>query len=147
MNNKFIIDTPKLQSLQLKYTSTIFTLIFWVLWFYLWIPLVTLVGWWFQIDTIQHTMITLNGFHAFLLELPILLTYILILIGLLAVWSSYNYFRFKGLERRKPLRPVSQNDILSKFSIDEVELGIIQENKIILIKFDENEHFQPLKIK
>jgi len=146
-NNKFIIDTPDLQSLRLRYTSTLLTLIFWVIWFYLWIPIITLVGWWFQVQVFEHTMITMGGFQSFLDELPAFASYILILVLSLALWSAYNYFRFKGLERRKPLSPATRMDILKKFQIDDKDLDILRQSQIVSVTFDENDDIHPVKVK
>ena len=137
VDKKLIIDTPKLQSLRLKYTSTVLTMLFWIIWFYLWIPLITLFGWWFQIDTIQHHMVTLGGYRAFIDELPLLLTSIIILSSSLAIWGAYNFFRFKGVERRKAAHSVTQQDLLNTFPINEDELIDVQASNIIEIDFDQ----------
>lgn len=137
MDNNLIIDTPKFQSLRLKYSSALLTMLFWIIWFYLWVPLITLFGWWFQIDVFQHQMVTLGGYQSFLDELPTLVISISILVSLLAIWGAYNYIRFKGTERRKALRPVELHDLLDTFSISEDELVAIQAGKIIEIDFEQ----------
>jgi biofilm PGA synthesis protein PgaD len=147
VNNKLIIDTPKLQSLRLKYTSTVLTMFFWIIWFYLWVPLITLFGWWFQIDTIQHNMVTLGGYRAFLEELPSLLTSIIILSSSLAIWGAYNFIRFKGVERRKALHPVTQYELLATFAINEEELIEIQKSSIIELDFDQSGNIHSTIIK
>ncbi len=139
MSDNLIIDSPKLQSLKLKYTSTFLTLVFWVLWFYLWIPVVTLLGWWFQIDTIQHQMVTMGGYRAFLDALP---TFLLITAGLssaLATWAFYNFTRFKGIDRRKPSLPVNQQALQQVFGINGNDLIAAQSGKILTIHFDQDD--------
>lgn len=139
MRNKLIFDSPGLQSIKFKYASTAITLIFWVVWFYLWIPLVTFAGWWFQIDTIQHQMITLEGFHAFLDELPFFLLVTACIVGTLSIWAFYNFMRFKGVDRRKPLAPVKQSDILDTFSISETDLELALSSKVSVILIDDDD--------
>ena len=112
-------------------------MLFWIIWFYLWVPLITLFGWWFQIDVLQHQMVTLGGYQDFLEELPLLITSIIALSMSLAIWGAYNYFRFKGTERRKALRPVELHDLLDTFAIGEDELVAIQASSIVEIDFDQ----------
>ncbi|RLA23477.1 MAG: poly-beta-1,6-N-acetyl-D-glucosamine biosynthesis protein PgaD [Gammaproteobacteria bacterium] len=138
VNNNLIIDSPKLQSLKLKYTSAFLTLVFWVLWFYLWIPLITLLGWWLQVDSFQHQMVTMAGYRAFLDVLP---TFLLITAGLattLSMWAFYNFVRFRGVDRRKPSPPVSQKALQKAFSISQDDLITAQTEKTLTIHFDQD---------
>jgi len=135
--NKFIIDTPKLQTLRLKYSSALLTLIFWVIWFYLWVPLITVAGWWFQIRFFQKELVMADGFDAFIQALPTFIAITLALTGTLALWAFYNFSRFKGIDRRKPLPPVQKNDFLQLLNISEIALDAAQSNKISTIVISE----------
>ncbi len=137
VKNSFIIDTPKLQTLQLKYTSTLLTLVFWIVWFYLWVPLITLLGWWFQIRFFQQEMIMTDGLDAFLDVLPIFISVIFALIGSLGFWALYNYKRFKGIDRRKALPPVVKDDLIELLPITETYLNAIQSNKTSTVTVSE----------
>jgi len=129
MKNNFIIDTPKLQTLRLKYSSALLTLVFWIIWFYLWVPLITLAGWWFQIRFFQQEMLRVDGLDAFLEVLPVFIAVTFVLTGTLGVWALYNYTRFKGLDRRRSLPPVVKEDLLELLPITENNLNAIQSNK------------------
>jgi len=137
VKNKFIIDTPKLQTLRLKYTSTLITLVFWIIWFYLWVPLITLAGWWFQIKFFQQEMLIGDGLDAFLNILPVFIAITLALSGSLAIWALYNSIRFKGLDRRKALPPVQNDDLLQLWAISEASLTDAQANKVSKIHISE----------
>ena len=137
MKNNFIIDTPKLQTLQLKYTSTLLTLVFWIVWFYLWVPLITLAGWWFQIRFFQQEMIMTDGFDAFLDVLPTFIGVTFALTGTLGLWALYNYKRFKGIDRRKPLPSVVKEDLIELLPITKNDLNAIQSNKISTVTISE----------
>ena len=138
VKNNFIIDTPKLQTLQLKYTSTLLTLVFWVIWFYLWVPLITLAGWWFQIRFFQQEMIVVDGLDAFLEVLPTFVGVTFALTGTLGFWALYNFTRFKGIDRRRPLPPVVKEDLVALLPITEHDLNSIQSNKISTVTISEN---------
>ena len=137
MTNKFILETPKLQTLRLKYSSALLTLIFWIIWFYLWVPLITIAGWWFQIRFFQKELIMVEGFEAFIQALPTFIGTTLALTGTLALWALYNFSRFKGMDRRKPLAPIQKSDFLQLLNISEAELDAAQSNKISTIIISE----------
>lgn len=138
VKNNFIIDTPKLQTLRLKYTSTLITLIFWVIWFYLWVPLITLAGWLLQLKFFEQEMLIVDGLDAFLDVLPVFIAVTLGLTGTLAIWALYNFTRFKGMDRRKALPPVQNSDLLKLWAISEANLTGAQTNKISTISISEN---------
>jgi biofilm PGA synthesis protein PgaD len=137
VKNNFIIDTPKLQTLRLRYTSTFLTLVFWILWFYLWVPLITLAGWWFQIRLFEQEMVMVEGFDAFLEVLPTFIAVIFALTGTLGFWALYNYQRFKGIDRRKPVPSVGKDDLIELLPITESGLTAMQSNKISVVKITE----------
>ncbi|MDP3334575.1 MAG: poly-beta-1,6-N-acetyl-D-glucosamine biosynthesis protein PgaD, partial [Methylococcaceae bacterium] len=58
-----IINTPSLQSIKQKYVSALFTFVFWVVWIFLWTPLVTLIGWILGVDLVIFQMIELGGYQ------------------------------------------------------------------------------------
>ena len=138
VKNNFIIDTPKLQTLRLKYTSALITLIFWIIWFYLWVPLITLAGWWFQLKFFQQEMLVVDGLDAFLDVLPVFIAITLALNSTLAIWALYNFIRFKGMDRRKGLPPVQNNDLLQLWAISEASLTDVQNNKVSTIIISED---------
>ncbi len=138
MNNNFIIESPKLQTLRLKYSSTLLTLIFWVLWFYLWVPLITLGGWWLQISFFENEILIESGLDAFLNVLPVFIAIIFTLNGTLALWAYYNFSRFKGMDRRKLLPAVNNTELIQFWGICEDELNAIQVNKVSTMVFSDN---------
>lgn len=107
MKTPLIIERPDLQAWQQKAVFGVMTAVFWVAWFYLWLPLVTLFGWLFFGYQFQFHMIRLEGYEGFL---NLLAVYALVIIGMggaLIGWAIYNDFRFRGMDRRKPSAPPS----------------------------------------
>ena len=78
-----------------------------------------------------------DGFDAFIQALPTFIGITLALTGTLALWALYNFSRFKGIDRRKPLPPVQKNDFLQLLNISETELDAAQSNKISTIVISE----------
>ncbi|WP_404356522.1 poly-beta-1,6-N-acetyl-D-glucosamine biosynthesis protein PgaD [Methylotuvimicrobium sp. KM1] len=133
-----IIDSPSLQSLKQKYISAALTFIFWILWFYLWIPVITLLGWWAGADMFYLQMIELGGVELLFQDLAFILKCIALLGGSLAVWAAYNYYRFRNLDRRTPLPNVSNEALARHFGIDPKSLTDLQNAKFITVQFDDN---------
>ncbi len=142
-----IIDTPSLQDLYLKYTTAIITLIFWIIWFYLWIPVLTLLAWGMGFQVFHHVMVVLDGWQGFLQELTDLTCYVSVLVMSLSIWSAYNYFRFRRLERRKPLPPVTRMAILKKFNIKDSDLDCLRCSQIMTVRFDDDDIVHPVRVK
>ncbi len=137
--SKLIIDTPSLQSLRQRYTATFITFVFWVLWFYLWIPLITFLGWWFQAQVYQYEMITIGGFQAVKDAAVIFLMVTTLLPGCLALWSFYNLRRFKGFTHDGPPTVVTSKEIKAYFSVSDQDFSAVRAGKVISIDFDEQD--------
>lgn len=95
-----IIEDPALQSTGQKVLYGTLTLAFWALWFYLWLPLITLVGWSLGVFQFVDIMVVREGFDALRGVLWIYLIIIAAMGGALIAWALYNRLRFSGRERR-----------------------------------------------
>lgn len=133
-----IISTPSLQSLRQKYVSTVLTFVFWVVWIFLWTPLVTLVGWLLGIEQVYFQMIELDGYREVLDDFVLFLEWVAIMGGTLAVWALYNFLRFRNIERRMPLPPVTTTQQAAFFHVDVVTLSKQQETRCLSVGFDED---------
>ena len=101
MKQPLIIERPDLQSWRQKALYGTLTVLFWVLWVFLWLPLITLAGWLFFGYRFQVEMIQLNGYERFLNVLVVYAIVICAMGGGLIIWALYNHFRFRGSDRRK----------------------------------------------
>ncbi len=101
MKNPLIIDRPDLQAWQQKAVFGALTAAFWVVWIFLWLPLVTLLGWLFFGYQFQFYFLRLDGYEDFLKTLAIYAIVILAMSTTLIGWAKYNHFRFRGVDRRK----------------------------------------------
>ena len=103
MTRHLIIDRPDLQSWRQRAVFGSLTMLFWMFWLLLWLPLITLLGWLFFGLQINLQMVELGGFSGFqelLLDYSIV---ILVMGGSLILWAKYNHWRFRGVDRRKLL--------------------------------------------
>lgn len=111
MKHPLIIDRPDLQAWEHKALFGALTAAFWVLWVFLWLPLVTLLGWLFFGYQFQFHMINLAGYQGFLDLLKIYALIILFMNGALIAWAKYNHLRFRGVDRRKEAAPTSLQEL------------------------------------
>ena len=116
--NTLIIETPHLQNLRQRYGFAALTLIFWGLWFYMWLPLISMIAWVFGVKMFYLHMIELGGYVGFL-ELLGWYTLIVFLIAIIfGGWMLINLFRFRGRERRKPIVQVNDKQVAEYFGVD-----------------------------
>jgi len=106
-----IIERPDLQSWQQRFMSRTLTLVFWGVWFYLWLPVLTLVGWLAGIERFHFHMIELEGYKGFLELVEVYLVIIALMSAALIGWAKYNHIRFRGVERRRERPAVSVESI------------------------------------
>ena len=131
-----VIINPSLQSLWQRFSTALFTFVFWVIWFYLWIPVLTFIAWVASIDVLYYQFIEMGGLENIVNDLVFIISGVTALGGTLVVWASYNYIRFKGEDRRKAFAPVTTDQLADAFGVDASMLSDWQESKYISLGFD-----------
>lgn len=130
-----ILYRPELQSAGQRTLYSVLTLIAWTVWLYLFVPLLSLFAWWFGIE----------AFSLYLLEpadrsdLLTLLTYagVVVLSAVVIVaWSIYNLRRYGGLDRRKPIPAVSDEELRARHDIDAATLAALREQRRVVLHLD-----------
>jgi biofilm PGA synthesis protein PgaD len=114
-----IIESPGLQRPLPRNVWKLVTALFWAAWFWIWLPLLTVIGWAFGINTVFDQFVTRWGY----IELLRLLPYYLLVIGVSGVslvgWSLLQYHRFHGKERRKAFPLVTRAEIATGLGLAE----------------------------
>lgn len=140
-----IVYRPELQSVGQRTLYSVLTLVAWTIWLYLFVPLISLLAWWFGID----------AFSRYLLEpadrsdLLTLLTYsgVVVLSAMVIVaWSFYNLKRYGGLDRRKPIPPVSDEDLRARHGMDAATLATLREERRLLLHLDPEVRVETLPV-
>ncbi len=135
---ELIINAPSVQTLWQRSTSVIFTFVFWVVWFFLWIPLATLIAWYLGIDLVYFQMFELDGFRIVMKDFFRFIQVVGLLGGTLGLWAAYNYLRFKGREKRKALPQLSEHMLADYLGIDIEMLKGYQQERALSVKFDDS---------
>lgn len=138
MNKPLIINRPDLQTLRQQYTFALLTFLFWVAWFYLWLPLISLLAWLFGIEIFYEHMVVLEGLTGFVGMLDWYVLVISALGTVLLCWSWYNLFRFRGKNKRVRKETVSDRQLAGFFNIDIQSLEACRLAQRIEINYDAN---------
>lgn len=147
MKKPLIIQSPSLQSLQQRYATAIFTFIFWMIWIFLWSPLITLIGWLLGFDLFYVEIFELEGYESILSDMTGFVEWVAIIGGALATWALYNFLRFRDIERRTALSPVSNQQLSTFFNISEHSLHQHQHSQYLSVSFDEQGNITNVKNK
>lgn len=100
-----VIQRPERQSAAQKALFTFVTVVAWVFWAFLWLPLVTLGAWAFGLRNawLQLYVLEPASEHG---DLDIVLIVALICAAIFSSWSAYNHARFAGKQKRQGNQPV-----------------------------------------
>jgi biofilm PGA synthesis protein PgaD len=110
-----LIERPDLQSSRQRTLYGGLTFGFWVLWLYLWVPVLALLAWSLGLQQAYKYMVVFGGYRDVLNLLALYSVVILLLGGGLVVWALYNIIRFRGVEARTAALPVTPAQIALKF--------------------------------
>jgi biofilm PGA synthesis protein PgaD len=133
-----IIETPKLQTLKHRFSSSMVTLIFWFFWFYLWQPVISIAAWFIGVKIFYDHMINLGGVKGFI---QLLFIYILVVcaIGMIFFgWAFYNNRRFKNKKRRGQSWKISFRNLAERYHLNEEQILNCKASRRLVVHFDEN---------
>lgn len=93
-----------------KGTENVFTVVCWILYLYLILPLFTMILWYLGVRTFYDRFIGERGYSDLLFLIReggvIVLCVMIVLLG----WSQYNYIWFKRRGERRGTRPIQDSD-------------------------------------
>lgn len=112
-SSPFIISHPENQRRAQRAAFRVLTMAVWLLWCYLWLPLITAFLWMIGIHTAY--LLVFRGARG--IGLQGIAGIILACIALVLSWSSYNRLRYAKHTRRNRLRVVSKVEVGKVFGI------------------------------
>jgi biofilm PGA synthesis protein PgaD len=105
-----------LQTFMQKSTSALLAAIGWMIWAYLFVPLLSLFAWWLGYRRFDHYVI--QNDHEFFKQIYMILPIVLVLGVIFLLWAFYNLVRFRGKERRGHTPNVTVPEIAHFFEIE-----------------------------
>lgn len=133
-----IIDRPDLQTWRQRAVFGALTAAFWVGWFVLWLPAITMAGWLFFGLRFKFHMIDLDGFTGFL---GLLSVYALVIVGMggsLLLWAKYNHLRFRGVERRRDFPVPTVAEIAKAKGLSEPAIQQARRYQVMTVHHDDH---------
>ena len=130
------IDAPHLLSQRRRVGDTIATGLMWILYSYLWLPLVSLLAWLLGFEFAYDVMVRAGGVDALR---QVLWWYGIVLASIfvaVAVWSMVNRRRFADHDRRQNGQGVSDTELAGYFALQQGELQKMRSARIMSLSFD-----------
>ena len=144
--NPLIIDRPSLQSSSQRMIYPIITFAFWLLWIYIWLPLVSLIAWGFGVQLFYDEMILESGLEAFI-EIAGTYGVVIILLGTsLITWALYNWRRFRNKERRSGSFSLAHKELAEHFDVNAVELALWHDSRRIIVHHNDHGDIKQVEI-
>jgi biofilm PGA synthesis protein PgaD len=135
--DKVLIDSPQLLSRRHRVVDTLATGFIWLVYSYLWAPMISLVAWLLGFEFAYDVMVRAGGFET-LKELIGFYSFVVAcLFVVVAGWSTINRRRFSGHDRRQTIDPVPDAEIAAYFGIEDKQLAALRESRISQISVDE----------
>ena len=130
-----IINEPDLKSMPVVFGEGVLTIVFWGLWFYLWLPLVSALAWLFGFHILYSYIVELGGLDGFLRQLDVFCSGIFVSSAMLALWSFYNLKRYGSYNRRSRALRTNDEALMRRFSLTKAQLNHMRKAKRVTIFF------------
>ncbi len=125
-----------LQSFTQKSTSALIAAIGWMIWAYLFVPLLSLFVWWQ--GYLRFDQYVIQNDYEFFKQIYMILPIIFIFGFIFLLWAFYNLMRFKDKERRGHTPNVTVAEIAHFFEIEVHLLENVQTHQVSTYHFDES---------
>ena len=135
---KLIIEHPEWQTPKQRFLLGSITLAFWMAWFYLWVPIISIIGWVLGIKLFHYQMITLGGLNGFFGMLAWYAIGVFLLGGSLIAWATYNIQRFKNANRRGPRKVITDEIQAEYFKVEVSDVQAWRKSQILAVTLDEH---------
>ncbi len=137
--NRLIIDNPTGASWIQRFSQRAITLAFWVVFGFLFRPLLTLLAWLVGGHFFSRAMIQNQGYQALITSAGFYLLVIALIVSLLIGWALYNLLRFRNNERRtRQPDPVTAAEQAAFYGLDEATVRQLQGANRLVLHIDEN---------
>ncbi|MCW3478664.1 poly-beta-1,6-N-acetyl-D-glucosamine biosynthesis protein PgaD [Neisseriaceae bacterium JH1-16] len=113
------------------------TSLLWLFWMYLWMPLISLIGWLFGVEFFYDEMVLREGWYGLLELLLIYALVVAVISGMLLLWACVNYYRFRGRERRKAIPSLPLAEQAGDFSVSTSAVATGQASRIVVVHHDQ----------
>ena len=128
--DKVLIDSPQLLSRRHRVVDALITGFMWLVYSYLWAPLISLVAWLLGFEFAYDVMVRAGGFETLKEVIWFYSIVVAILFVVVAGWSTINRRRFARHDRRQTIDSVPDAEIAAYFGIRGGQLAALRESRI-----------------
>jgi poly-beta-1,6-N-acetyl-D-glucosamine biosynthesis protein PgaD len=112
----------------------VLTVLFWGVWLYLVLPLVSLVLWALGVRLFIE-QIRQGGYEGLLASLVAYSSVLLVLVGLLALWIAWNVRRYGGSSDRRTVKrgALADEEVREAFRLDDRLLAVLRDRRLLRV--------------
>jgi biofilm PGA synthesis protein PgaD len=132
------IDAPHLLTRKHRVRDTLLTAIIWALYFYLWLPALSLVAWLLGIEFAYDVMVRAGGVQSLSRALPWYGLVVLIIFIVITGWSASQHMRFAGKNRRAATARISDAALHQASGLTEESFGRLRDHRFVSVSFDDS---------
>jgi biofilm PGA synthesis protein PgaD len=132
------IDVPHLVSRRRKLGGALATGFMWILYSYLWAPLISLVAWLLGFEFAYNVMIRLGGLQTLYSVLAWYGTMLAAIVVVVLAWSAFNRYRFSGRDRRTAVSDVSDDQVAEFFKLPASTLSAARDAKVLRLQLGDS---------
>ncbi|WP_407308373.1 poly-beta-1,6-N-acetyl-D-glucosamine biosynthesis protein PgaD [Acinetobacter sp.] len=107
----------------------------WFIFMWLFMPLLTVFFWWVEGKTIYQQMVV-QATPDSQLSLMNMIVMIVIFIGVLLLWATYNWIRFYNRERRSTPLAIDEHQLALSFKVNKTDILNMQQAKNLTLYYD-----------
>lgn len=132
------IDTPHLLSRRRRLSDAVVTGLMWILYSYLWAPLISLIAWLLGFEFAYDVMIRAGGIHTLQEALWLYGIVVVCILLVVTAWSMINRHRFGGHDRRQSGALVGNDELSEFFELDHETVRCMQSARNIGVLLSED---------
>jgi len=132
-----IVERSDLQTVGQRAVSGVLTLVFWTIWAYLWLPLLSLLAWAVGFQQAYKYVVVRGGYEELLNLIGAYTLVIVLLGGSLVGWATYNILRYGRLPMRTGKTVVPHEDIARYFRQGPIAVATWQAAQRLYVKHNE----------
>lgn len=135
---KLTIDAPELMQTRMHARDSFVTTMLWLVYVYLWLPLISLGAWLLGIDFAYDAMVRAGGIGGLLRLVEWCGYAALLIIAFVIGWSAIQRFRFRGHERRGVVPRVSDTVLQASSELGADEFAFLRSGRRLRVYFDDD---------
>lgn len=132
-----IIDRKDLLNFSNRAVTGTLTVVFWIFWVYLWVPLLAFFAWAAGFEQAYKYMVVLGGWQEVVRLLSFYTLVIVLMGGTLCAWAAYNILRYGNSQRRSGARMPTNSEIAGYFNHSKLAIDTWRAAQRLYVTHDE----------